>query len=777
MAEKLALLIGPNYAADLPTYCGPLQGVANDVQMMKDMLCENGFQEENVKVLEGLMASRASILASLEELTVKAQKGSVVVIYYSGHGYSFDAEKAGYFDEGLIPGDLTKEMVDDYHIFDTCITGEHFKPHLSKLINKGALVNVIFDCCFSGRLYRGYSEIQSSHIGVKQLALSDEYISEYRKALKARGDPVKQEGEHSSAEKPVPLSPLQETQPANPASAPTVLSHPVSEFWTPVLKSEGWSPQQNDNFIFMGACATNERAYECDDLEPGKPQGVFTSALVSVIKENPTGKRLSYNMLKSLVRRKLADRKLDCQTPQFEGGNMNLMLFSFDKAQPPPVSFEVTRVDVNLDYTSRIVLNAGFLQGVVEGVYDIHDTRLTDDIVDEMQMAVFHVATVDVRPENIHATESSAEVEYSYVYECKIKVGYKARLAQLGSMLYPLCIIAEGVEEKYVGDVKLAMESQQMFSIRKDDTPDCVKLDVVTIEEQKCWRAIYNGRMIVPDQRTRDGHLMIKNLCKYFRVQFGIRPREPNHNMLRNVSLKLFKMENVPPYKGDLSKKAALKAQAIESGEIYEGKPEGYIPTFGAHRVEVVPHTFNRIKYQALDSTGDAVVFQITNNEAFPIHVCLISYQSDGSIVVLYPAAKRGVSGVLRPGESVSEIRRVYLEPETVRLMVEPNVELTRPDGCNDVIMLYATTAETDYEPLFQTQIELSPYLSTRGIDTPDGLRLDTVARFREALESEPLNRDVLRGDVKWVTIKREIRVLYHPEQTFEPIVYPKKQN
>lgn len=50
MAEKLALLIGPNYAADLPTYCGPLQGVVNDVQMMKDMLCENGFQEENVKV-------------------------------------------------------------------------------------------------------------------------------------------------------------------------------------------------------------------------------------------------------------------------------------------------------------------------------------------------------------------------------------------------------------------------------------------------------------------------------------------------------------------------------------------------------------------------------------------------------------------------------------------------------------------------------------------------------------------------------------------------------
>ena len=75
---------------------------------------------------------------------------------------------------------------------------------------------------------------------------------------------------------------------------------------------------------------------------------------------------------------------------------------------------------------------------------------------------------------------------------------------------------------------------------------------------------------------------------------------------------------------------------------------------------------------------------------------------------------------MLNPGDSVSEIRRVFIQPETVRLMGEPNVELTRPDGCNDIIILYATNAEVDYQPLFQTPLELSPYLSTRGIDTPD---------------------------------------------------------
>ena len=68
------------------------------------------------KVLEGLLASRASILASLEELSVRAQKGSVVVVYYSGHGHSFDVEQAGYFGEGLIPGNLTREMVNNKHM-------------------------------------------------------------------------------------------------------------------------------------------------------------------------------------------------------------------------------------------------------------------------------------------------------------------------------------------------------------------------------------------------------------------------------------------------------------------------------------------------------------------------------------------------------------------------------------------------------------------------------------------------------------------------------------
>ena len=64
------------------------------------------------------------------------------------------------------------------------------------------------------------------------------------------------------------------------------------------------------------------------------------------------------------------------------------------------------------------------------------------------------------------------------------------------------------------------------------------------------------------------------------------------------------------------------------------------IPTFQAHRVELITLSHHRQFYRAVDGTGDALVIEVTNNEKFPIHICVISYQADGSIVILYPPKK-----------------------------------------------------------------------------------------------------------------------------------------
>ena len=74
----------------------------------------------------------------------------------------------------------------------------------------------------------------------------------------------------------------------------------------------------------------------------------------------------------------------------------------------------------------------------------------------------------------------------------------------------------------------------------------------------------------------------------------------------------------------------------------------------------------------------------------------------------------------MEPTESITTIKRVLLEPDTARRMLEPDFDKERPICCKDVMILYATTEPTDYEPLTQTAIELSPKLSTRGPNKPD---------------------------------------------------------
>ena len=78
--------------------------------------------------------------------------------------------------------------------------------------------------------------------------------------------------------------------------------------------------------------------------------------------------------------------------------------------------------------------------------------------------------------------------------------------------------------------------------------------------------------MIVPYQQTGDEHLMAKNMSKYFRVKFALNnPRPPDADMLRNVSFKVFKVENVPPFRNEPDKKTELKAQAVKTDDLFGG--------------------------------------------------------------------------------------------------------------------------------------------------------------------------------------------------------------
>lgn len=82
---------------------------------------------------------------------------------------------------------------------------------------------------------------------------------------------------------------------------------------------------------------------------------------------------------------------------------------------------------------------------------------------------------------------------------------------------------------------------------------------------------MHHERMILPYQLVKDGRLMAKNLAKYFRIKFALRPKQPDKAMLQNVSFKIFKVENVPPFKNDPDKRTELKARAVQTPDLCGG--------------------------------------------------------------------------------------------------------------------------------------------------------------------------------------------------------------
>lgn len=80
-----ALLIGINHYPALPGK--DLQGCVNDAQAVAALLRTRfGFPEKNIALLLDAAATRAGILAALDQLVRRAKPGEQVVIFYAGHG-------------------------------------------------------------------------------------------------------------------------------------------------------------------------------------------------------------------------------------------------------------------------------------------------------------------------------------------------------------------------------------------------------------------------------------------------------------------------------------------------------------------------------------------------------------------------------------------------------------------------------------------------------------------------------------------------------------------
>jgi hypothetical protein len=142
---KRALLIGINTYQAVPSLSGSL----NDVAAMREVLITRwGFDARNVRTLTEREATRAGILAALQQLVREAGPSDVVYVHYSGHGsqvQDLNGDEEDGLDETIVPQDGRTPNVPD-------ILDDELDAIFSKLHAGSALI--VLDSCHSGTATR-----------------------------------------------------------------------------------------------------------------------------------------------------------------------------------------------------------------------------------------------------------------------------------------------------------------------------------------------------------------------------------------------------------------------------------------------------------------------------------------------------------------------------------------------------------------------------------------------------------------------------------------------
>lgn len=160
--ERYALLIG---IGQYPETSGweSIHG-DNDVSIIRPLLLEQGFKEENITVLINESATKQAIMNALDGLRENAHKGDIFYIHFSGHGQQvsdLDGDEEDHFDESWVPYDAQKRYIagiyeGENHILDDELN--HYLNGLRSVVGSIGKIILISDACHSGSGSRGFRD-------------------------------------------------------------------------------------------------------------------------------------------------------------------------------------------------------------------------------------------------------------------------------------------------------------------------------------------------------------------------------------------------------------------------------------------------------------------------------------------------------------------------------------------------------------------------------------------------------------------------------------------
>lgn len=155
MAADRALLIGIGTYASLPEKMF-LEGPKNDVPLIETLLKEKqGYAAGSIRILRDQDATRAAILASIEEwLVAGTQPGDRVYLYFSGHGLQVK-DASGDEEDGLDEALSTYDIAAGDGDWTNVILDDEIDAMLAKL--KDRAVSIVIDACHSGTISRALS--------------------------------------------------------------------------------------------------------------------------------------------------------------------------------------------------------------------------------------------------------------------------------------------------------------------------------------------------------------------------------------------------------------------------------------------------------------------------------------------------------------------------------------------------------------------------------------------------------------------------------------------
>ena len=159
-ARNLALLIGVGQLKDPALKESELGGPPIDVESVRQTLTGQwGFAASDVHVLLDTQATHDGILAEISGMEQRSAPGDTLLIYFSGHGTSANADNNSfalpYATGAWVPYDLNEDSLETAQ--RTLIIGHRdLLPRLKHLDEAGRFVVVVSDSCYSGQVVRAF---------------------------------------------------------------------------------------------------------------------------------------------------------------------------------------------------------------------------------------------------------------------------------------------------------------------------------------------------------------------------------------------------------------------------------------------------------------------------------------------------------------------------------------------------------------------------------------------------------------------------------------------